>query len=182
MIIAVMGVMKAGGAYVPLDAMYARERLPIIMQDAECPVLLTQRSMLDAVPRGSAEVIALDSDWDLIERESSENVRHETTWDTLAYVVYTSGSTGVPKGVMVTHGGLLNQYRGSEECYGLKLSAGSWLYMANFSFDVFSSDLVRTLCSGGKMVICPTELLLNPSSCYVRRLTAQSLCQRCCVC
>jgi amino acid adenylation domain-containing protein len=166
MVVGVMGVMKAGGAYVPLDGMYARERLPIIMQDAQCPVLLTQRSMLDAVPKSGAEIIALDSDWELIAKESSENPRHETKWDTLAYVVYTSGSTGVPKGVMVTHGGLVNQYRAYEESYELRSRVGSWLYMANFSFDVFSSDLTRSLCSGGKMVICPMELLLNPAGLY----------------
>jgi len=166
MVIGVMGVMKAGGAYVPLDAMYARERLPIIMLDAECPVLLTQNSLLETVPKTGAEVIALDSDWELIAKESKENPRHETTRDTLAYVVYTSGSTGVPKGVMVTHGGLVNQYRAYEESYELRSPVGSWLYMANFSFDVFSSDLTRSLCSGGKMVICPMELLLNPAELY----------------
>src|SRR5581483_3549183 len=167
MIVGVMGVMKAGGAYVPLDAMYARERLPIIMQDAACPVLLTQRSMLDSVPKTGAEIIALDSDWNVIAKESTDNPKHETTWDTLAYVVYTSGSTGVPKGVMVTHGGLVNQYRAYEESYQLlSPRPGSWLYMANFSFDVFSSDLTRSLCSGGKMVICPMELLLNPAALY----------------
>ncbi len=166
MIVGVMGVMKAGGAYVPLDAMYSRERLPIIMQDAECPVLLTQKGMLETVPKTGAEVIALDSDWETIARESKENLRHETTWDTLAYVVYTSGSTGIPKGVMVTHGGLVNQYRAYEESYKLRSPIGSWLYMANFSFDVFSSDLTRSLCSGGKMVICPMELLLNPAGLY----------------
>jgi amino acid adenylation domain-containing protein len=166
MIVGVMGVMKAGGAYVPLDAMYARERLPVILQDAECPVLLTQHSLLETVPKGQAETIALDSDWSLIANESKENPHHETTWDTLAYVVYTSGSTGVPKGVMVTHGGLVNQYRAYEESYELRSRVGAWLYMANFSFDVFSSDLTRSLCSGGKMVICPMELLLNPDGLY----------------
>ncbi len=166
MIVGVMGVMKAGGAYVPLDAMYARERLPIILQDAECPVLLTRRSMLVAVPKTRAEIIALDSEWETVAKESKENPRQETRWDTLAYVVYTSGSTGIPKGVMVTHGGLVNQYRAYEESYELRSPVGSWLYMANFSFDVFSSDLTRSLCSGGKMVICPMELLLNPAGLY----------------
>jgi amino acid adenylation domain-containing protein len=165
MIVGVLGVMKAGGAYVPLDAMYARERLPVILEDAECPVLLTQNSLLAGLPSTKAEVITLDSDWPRIAAESKENPKHAITPDTLAYVVYTSGSTGVPKGVMINHGGLVNQYRAYEESYDLR-SPGSWLYMANFSFDVFSSDLMRSLCSGGKMVICPMELLLNPESLY----------------
>lgn len=166
MIVAVMGVMKAGGAYVPLDAMYARERLSIILRDAECPVLLTQHSMLASAPETGAEVIALDSDWHRIAEESKENPTPEITADSLAYVVYTSGSTGIPKGVMVTHGGLVNQYRAWEETYELCSSASSWLFMANFSFDVFNGDLTRALCSGGKLVICPMEFLLNPEGLY----------------
>jgi acyl-CoA synthetase (AMP-forming)/AMP-acid ligase II/acyl carrier protein len=67
---------------------------------------------------------------------------------------------------MINHGSLVNQYYAYRESYDLYRSGESWLYMANFSFDVFSSDLTRSLCSGGKMVICPMELLLNPAGLY----------------
>jgi len=93
MIVGVMGVMKASAAYVPLDAMYARERLPVIIPDSECPVVLTQTSLLSRIPETNAEIITLDGDWPKIAAESKENPKHEITADTLAYVVYTSGST-----------------------------------------------------------------------------------------
>ena len=166
MILGVLGVTKAGGAYVPLDAMYAKERLPVIIPDSECVVVLTQASLLSRIPQTKAEIITLDGDWPKISAESIQNPQHEITTETLAYVVYTSGSTGAPKGVMVKHGGLANQYRAWEEEYGLRDHPGTWLYMANFSFDVFNGDLTRALCSGGTIVICPMEHLLNPEALY----------------
>lgn len=166
MIVGVLGVMKAGGAYIPLDAAYARERLPVILDDANCPILLTQGDVPTYVSSGKARVIRLDLDWPQIAAESTANLPHQPQGSDLAYIVYTSGSTGVPKGVMVTHGNLLNAYQAWEEAYELRAKTSSHLQMANFSFDVFNGDLVRALCSGGKLVICPTEILLDPGALY----------------
>ncbi|HEX8082244.1 MAG TPA: amino acid adenylation domain-containing protein, partial [Jatrophihabitans sp.] len=78
----------------------------------------------------------------------------------LAYVIYTSGSTGQPKAVLVEHGQLAAIAAAWER--SLELRPGlAHLQMAGFSFDVFTADVVRALGFGGRLVLCPSELLLD---------------------
>ncbi len=94
--------------------------------------------------------------------ENPGNVDAATAAENLAYILYTSGSTGRPKGVMVTHRNLVNAYYGWLRAYRLESDVRTHLQMASFGFDVFAGDMVRALCSGGKLVICPKEILLDP--------------------
>ncbi len=108
MIVAALAVLKAGGAYLPLDPNYPAERLAFMLQDSQAPVLVTGQCMLNALPLRSQHVVALDAQGKYAEGEIAEPVISRATASALAYVIYTSGSTGQPKGVEVTHGGLLN--------------------------------------------------------------------------
>src|SRR5207248_4262876 len=105
MVIALLGVLKAGGAYVPLDPAYPQDRLAFMLQDAQVAVLLTQRRLIERLPKQTAKMICLDTDWGEIARESDKNLSGEATPENLAYVIYTSGSTGWPKGVAIEHHG-----------------------------------------------------------------------------
>ncbi|QMS92029.1 amino acid adenylation domain-containing protein [Nostoc edaphicum CCNP1411] len=166
MVVAVLGVLKAGGAYVPLDPVYSHERLAFMLKNMQVSVLVTQKWLLKNLPEHQAKVVCLDSNWENISQQSNENLLHQTTPQNLAYAIYTSGSTGIPKGVMVTHGSLVNAYLAWEDVYSLRSVATSHLQMASFSFDVFTGDFVRALCSGGKLVLCPREFLLQPDRLY----------------
>jgi amino acid adenylation domain-containing protein/FkbM family methyltransferase len=109
MIVGVLGILKAGGAYVPLDPTYPKERLALMLSDAQVPVLLTQKKWLPQVfEQIAARVICLDSDWAVIANESEKNVASDVTTENLTYVIYTSGSTGTPKGVTIEHRSVLN--------------------------------------------------------------------------
>jgi amino acid adenylation domain-containing protein len=108
----------------------------------------------------------LDADWEQVALESEENPSNTATPENLAYVTYTSGSTGRSKGVAVNRSSLVNAYLGWETAYGLRSGVTSHLQMASFSFDVFSGDLMRSLCSGGKLVLCDREKLLAPQKLY----------------
>ncbi len=166
MIVAVLGVLKAGGAYVPLDPQYSQKRLAFMVNNTQVPVLLTQQRLVEALPNHETQVVCWDSTWESICHESDENPINRATPENLAYVIYTSGSTGQPKGVMVTHGSLVNAYLAWEKAYSLRSVGTCHLQMASFSFDVFSGDWVRALCSGAKLVLCPRELLLEPPKLY----------------
>jgi amino acid adenylation domain-containing protein/thioester reductase-like protein len=166
LVVGLLGILKAGGAYLPLDPAYPQERLAYMLEDAQVSVILTQGKLVNNLPIHNAQIICIDSDWKEITNETRENPTSEVTPNNLAYVIYTSGSTGKSKGVMIEHHSLVNAYLAWEEAYQLQKSATSHLQMASFSFDVFSGDLVRALCSGGKLVLCPREFLLEPEKLY----------------
>jgi len=160
MVVGLLGILKAGGAYVPLDPDYPKERLAYMLSDSQVSVLLTQNKLVNQLPEHKAHIICLDTDWETISHKSEQNPVSGAVAENLAYIIYTSGSTGNPKAVMVTHRNLVNAYMAWEETYQLRSLCTSHLQMASFSFDVFSGDMVRALCSGAKLVICPRECLL----------------------
>lgn len=166
LIISVMATLKAGGTFLPIDPTYPAERITHILEDSNVPVMLIQTKIIADLPAHSARIIDLDSDRDRIELESDQNPTSDVTPDHLAYIIYTSGSTGKAKGVMVPHRSVVNQYFAWEAIFQLRSKATSHLQMASFSFDVFCGDFVRALCSGGKLVLCSRDLLLEADKLY----------------
>jgi amino acid adenylation domain-containing protein len=166
MIVGILAIIKAGGAYLPLDPAYPPERLEFMLRDARVPFILTKSTLVETLPHHQAQVICLDTDKSIFTQQSSENPSHQTQPHNLAYIIYTSGSTGKPKGITIEHRSLINAYLAWEDAYHLSSRTSSHLQMASFSFDVFSGDLVRTLCSGGKLAICPKDFLLDPRELY----------------
>ncbi|ASS75372.1 hypothetical protein CIG75_10465 [Tumebacillus algifaecis] len=154
MIVAVYGVLKAGGAYVPLDPDYPNDRLAFMIEDAQAAVLLTQSHLRErlAAHAGAANVIALDSEWDLVAAESAVAPAVQVTPDNLAYVIYTSGSTGRPKGAMLSHRSVVNNTRWLIDTNSLT-EQDRFLLKTPFSFDVSVVELFAPLLIGGELVI-----------------------------
>jgi amino acid adenylation domain-containing protein len=165
--VAVLAIIKAGGAYLPLAPEYPTERITWMLEDAKPLVILSQQYLKEKLADSTANIIYLDTERDNIARQSKENLPVQTTPENAVYTIYTSGSTGKPKGVVCTYGGLVNTYLAWQKTN--LLSAGDdncYLQMASFSFDVFTGDLIKALCSGARLVICPKELLLQPRKLY----------------
>ncbi|MEW6733472.1 MAG: amino acid adenylation domain-containing protein [Acidobacteriota bacterium] len=171
MVGAVLAILKAGGTYVPIDPMLPAERINFVLADAQVALLLTQQSLIERIDLCTTKAICLDTNLTEFVNESIEAPINRVSPDNLAYIIYTSGSTGKPKGVSITQRNYTSSYLAWEQAYQLR-SLTSHLQMANISFDVFAGDLARALCSGGKLVLCPRELLLSPEQLY------QLICQQ----
>ncbi|HEY9664967.1 MAG TPA: condensation domain-containing protein, partial [Allocoleopsis sp.] len=167
LLVGILGILKAGGAYVPLDPAYPRDRLTLMLEDTQLSVLVTQTGLTTDLPiPAPVQVIELDRQWSEINQQPDSNVPSHAQPNHLAYLIYTSGSTGRAKGVMIEHRSLVNAYFAWETAYELRSKIQCHLQMASFSFDVFTGDWVRTLCSGGKLVLCPRDILINPPQLY----------------
>jgi amino acid adenylation domain-containing protein len=148
MVVALLGVLKSGGAYVPLDPSYPVKRLSFMLEDARIQVLVTETSLLGSLPMGMAQTISMDEDWRDISTNSATRVEGCIDNSNLAYVIYTSGSTGLPKGVGVTHEGMVNYVNWASQAYKITQGSGSPVY-SSLAFDLTVTSIYPALLSGG---------------------------------
>jgi aspartate racemase len=153
LVISLLGILKAGGAYLPLDANYPAERLAYMLQDAQPLLLLTQTKFLSQLPHSSAKTICFDDAGSAIARERKDNLESGTTLENLAYVMYTSGSTGYPKGVSVTHRNVVRLVK--ENNYASLNADEVFLQFAPLTFDASTLEVWGPLLNGGQLVVFP---------------------------
>ncbi len=125
-------------------------------------MLLTQERVLDTLPALSGQVICLDTDWDLIARQSTENPALITNPANLAYVIYTSGSKGQPHGVEVSHSALLNLVSWHQEVFEVS-PADRATQLASTSFDASVWEVWPYLCAGASLHLPPDDVRLSPA-------------------
>jgi amino acid adenylation domain-containing protein len=150
MIVGILGVLKAGRAYLPLDAQYPKKRLDFILKDSSATIVLTQKHLSSILSDHSVSLQTID---EIIASESSEEPILPIAIDgeDLAYLVYTSGSTGQPKGVCVTHKNLVCSTTARFDFYPNQPQ--SFLLMSSFSFDSSGAGIFWTLTAGAKLVL-----------------------------
>lgn len=159
LIVAMLGILKAGGAYVPLDGGYPAQRLRFMLEDAGVTLLLTMRGQPEVLTEG--EVVYLDQGWNQFSSESEENPSVVTRAEDLAYVMYTSGSTGHPKGVGVTHRAINRLVRNTN--YVQLEKSDRIAQVSNVSFDAATFEIWGALVNGAQLVGIDKETMLSPA-------------------
>ncbi|BAZ00088.1 amino acid adenylation domain-containing protein [Tolypothrix tenuis PCC 7101] len=161
MVVGLLGILKAGGAYVPLDPAYPKDRLSFMLKNSQATVLVTTKNLVAELPTHETKVVCLDSNWSDINQESQDNLVTGVKAENLAYVIHTSGSTGMPKGVAMTQIALCNLILWQIENTTV-LGEAKTLQFSPISFDVSFQEMFSTWCSGGTLVLIAEELRRDP--------------------
>lgn len=170
LIIGVLGILKAGGAYVPLDPTYPAARLAFMLQDAAAAVLLTQAQLSAHLAVGpTTHLVPLDSAWTQIATYRQDNPPSTVQPHHLAYVLYTSGSTGQPKGVMIEHRSPTALLAWGQRVFTPTELAGV-LFSTSICFDLSVYEIFLPLSVGGKLILVENALHL-PTNAYKEQVT-----------
>ena len=179
MIVAILAILKAGGAYIPLDPAYPQERRAFMLQDSQVSLLLTTSKNVQnsLYPSGKASpntidnnkqspinleqltVICLDKNWETINQENTDNPESHINPTNLAYILYTSGSTGFPKGVAIEHRSTVNFIHWAQTVFNPEQLAGV-LASTSICFDLSVFELFLPLSCGGKVILAENALHL----------------------
>lgn len=156
MVVCLVGILKAGGAYLPLDPTYPRDRLTFMASDAGVSVVMTQSHLSCSLPVTSATLVSVDPDGRCFDAESSERLTVDVDPNNLAYAIYTSSSTGKPKGALNSHRGICNRLLWMQDAYRLT-DADHVLQKTPLGFDVSVWEVFWPLISGARLVLAHPE-------------------------
>ncbi len=154
--VALLAVLKSGGAYLPLDPGFPQARLRFMLEDASVRVVLTQSALQSQFENCSCHLLCLDRDWEQIAAESPAKTGSTCNSENLAYLMYTSGSTGLPKGVQITHRAVVNFLASMKVSPGLQ-QTDVLLSVTTVSFDIFGLELYLPLICGAKVLLASAK-------------------------
>jgi amino acid adenylation domain-containing protein len=165
MVVGALAILKAGGAYLSLDPSSPTDRLKFLLDDAKAAVLVTGQCLVSTLESRQEPIVVIDPAGQLVGQEVTDApspVIAEVSADNLAYVIYTSGSTGQPKGVELTHRGLLNLISWHQRAFKITASDRA-SQLASLGFDAAVWEIWPYLTAGASVHLGDGVAMNEPS-------------------
>ncbi|MEZ4860209.1 MAG: amino acid adenylation domain-containing protein [Caldilineaceae bacterium] len=161
LVVAVLAILKAGGGYVPFDPTYPTERLAYILANADIRLLITTLALQPQL--AWMQGTPCFTDWATLDSQPTTNPITSVTPESVLFCLYTSGSTGNPKGVLMPHRAIVNLIEWQLEYTTVRKQART-LQFSPINFDVSCQEIFATLCAGGTLVLIDEQTRREPDA------------------
>jgi amino acid adenylation domain-containing protein len=156
MIVGVLGILKLGATYVPIDPEYPQSRIDYLVENTKTVHIICNGSTKSKFSnKPELSLIALDTDWQKINFESDTNLNIPILPEYLVYILHTSGSTGIPKGVKMSNAAVSNLLLWQQKQFNN--TPRRVLQFAALNFDVSFQEIFSTLCFGNSLILISSE-------------------------
>ena len=151
MLVTLLAIMKTGATYIPLDPQFPLNRINYMLEDSQAVVLLTSQKYKGQYQSNAAELI-LEDEWLMLKDYPVLDPEIRVSGQDLVYILYTSGSTGMPKGVQIAHHNLVNFLYSMQKQPGMN-GDDKLLAVTTISFDIAGLELFLPLLTGAEVII-----------------------------
>ncbi len=151
MVIAILAIMKTGAVYMPLDPQFPLNRINYMLADSQAVVLLTSKKYASRYQSNVKELL-IEEEWQNLKDHPTTDPEVTINYNDLVYVLYTSGSTGMPKGVQIAHHNLVNFLYSMQKAPGLNAD-DKLLAVTTISFDIAGLELFLPLLTGAEIIM-----------------------------
>ncbi|KAJ5928189.1 hypothetical protein N7466_007145 [Penicillium verhagenii] len=161
-ICSMMAIWRVGGTYVPMDKKSGIDRLSVMVSETAPCFILTDATTAEDVHqlRASAPSVNVSC----LQSRSRVPVPNSAQAENVAIVMYTSGSTGVPKGIRITHSAFSHQVHAFTQAWGIQEEKETILHQSSYAWDMSICQILLSLCNGGTLIIAGTQHRVDPAA------------------